>query len=521
MTLQARGIPETLEKRMELRRALKDFVEQKALCPPISLKRLETLAAEFAETSATDTALDEMKAWLMVEINNQLWIKTVASIPRERRLLMLPKCLRRDGVCQAEFDEYGLLCHRCGRCHIPSLQDKAEELGSLSIVAEGFTQVIELIENHVVDAVIGVSCLDSLEKAFPLLVRHAVPGLAIALNDSGCRNTHVDNDYVLELLCMIDESSLTLLDHEQVHQQVDRWFSRGELSQLLSPADDRTSTVCLDWICREGKRWRPFLLTSVWQALMGKEIPTQDVKRAAVAVECFHKASLIHDDIEDRDLSRYGQPTIHALYGEAFAINAGDALLGEGYRILAESNNPELVRLIANAHMKLCKGQGAELVWSEHPTPIDMDFVTFISRHKTVPAFEVALLLGLSCTGQFAHLRPMLIEYSEALGIAYQLKDDREDFRESDGILALRPSAVLAILCTRAENQSVVEVLLQCEDMRQVLQTAENKELLETVLQEVRMLENQYHQQALDALEGLDSLELKRLLYQVTEKILG
>ena len=129
----------------------------------------------------------------MVEIHNQIWLPIVAGIPHERRLLMLPKCLSRYGECQAEYDEYGLLCHRCGRCHIPNLQDKVEQLGGLSIVAEGFTQVIELIENRVVDAVIGVSCLDSLEKAFPLLVRHAVPGLAIALNDSGCQNTHVDD----------------------------------------------------------------------------------------------------------------------------------------------------------------------------------------------------------------------------------------------------------------------------------------------------------------------------------------
>ena len=419
-------IPSTLEQRMQLRRALRDFVQSQHLCPPVSLKQLEQLADDF--TNDHQDCID-MRPWLMVEIHNQLWLPIVAGIPHERRLLMLPKCLSRYGECQAEFDEYGLLCHRCGRCHIPSLQDRVEQLGGLSIVAEGFTQVIELIENRVVDAVIGVSCLDSLEKAFPLLVRHAVPGLAIALNDSGCRDTHVDVDYVEEMITLLsDEVAPQLLDHEAIHNQVSRWFTLPELEQLMQPSDDPTNKICLEWMSGEGKRWRPFLLAAVWQALTGKTEMTTDVHRAAVAVECFHKASLIHDDVEDKDNTRYGQPTINALYGDAFAINVGDALLGQGYRILAQSNNAELLRLIADAHVKLCYGQGEELMWDN--SPVTMDFVMNIFRYKTVPAFEVSLMLGLSCTGNYAHLRPMLKNYSEALGIAYQLKDDLEDFAQ-------------------------------------------------------------------------------------------
>ncbi len=491
-------IPPTLEQRMHLRRALKAFVQTQHLCPPVSLKQLEQLADAFLQQTDQLSTLDAQQSilhWLMVEIHNLLWLPIVAGIPHERRLLMLPKCLSRYGECQAEYDEYGLLCHRCGRCHIPHLQDKVEQLGGLSIVAEGFTQVIELIENRVVDAVIGVSCLDSLEKAFPLLVRHAVPGLAIALNDSGCRNTHVDVDYVEELLTLLsDEVTPKLLDHEAIHAQVSRWFTRPELEQLMQPATDLTERMCLNWMSGEGKRWRPFLLSAVWQALTGKTEMSTDVHRAAVAVECFHKASLIHDDVEDRDETRYGQPTINALYGDAFAINVGDALLGQGYRILAQSNNAELLRLIADAHVKLCRGQGEELMWDK--SPVTMDFVMNIFRYKTVPAFEVSLMLGLSCTGNFSHLRPMLKTYSEALGIAYQLKDDLEDFTQDNSQFSTRPTAALA------------------------LQTEHPTWSQEEVKDELQRLTDLYHQQALDALTDLDELELKRLLYQVTEKIL-
>ena len=109
-------------------------------------------------------------------------------------------------------------------------------------------------------------------------------------------------------------------------------------------------------------------------------------------------------------------------------------------------------------------------------------------------------MLGLSCTGNFAHLRPMLKNYSEALGVAYQLKDDLEDFDENDnenGQMASRPTAVLA------------------------LQTEHPSWSQEEVKEELQRMTDLYHQRALDALNEMDELELKRLLYQVTEKILG
>jgi geranylgeranyl pyrophosphate synthase len=481
-------IPDTLQERMNLRRALRDFAQAKSLCPPVSLKQLEALAEDFMAQKEID---DGMLPWLMVEINNQLWTNIIATIPHDRRLLMLPKCLSKHGECRGEYDEYGLLCHKCGRCLIPDLQDKAEQLGTLSLVAEGFTQVIELIENHVVDAVIGVSCLDSLEKAFPLLVSHAVPGLAIPLNDAGCINTHVDDNYVLELLSMSNPEQHTLLHYEATRQQIDRWFSREELECVLGHPDNKTAEVCLDWMTRGGRRWRPYLLCAVYQSITGETLLNEDVHRAAVAVECFHKASLIHDDIEDGDMSRYDQPTVNALYGDAYAINVGDALLGMGYRLLTQSNNMELVRLIAEAHASLCQGQGQELEWTANPHPVGLDFTLDIIRHKTVPAFEVSLMLGLACTGNHQHLRPLLHDYSEVLGIAYQLKDDLEDDGQDRS-----PSAVFAL---RNEHPDWSD---------------------EAVREELSGMIDQYKQQALDALNDLDCLELKRLLYQVTEKIL-
>lgn len=487
-----RAIPSTHIQRTRLRRLAHEFASSKMLEPPLPLGELEKLATKFLMANNLDLSLRD---WVMIELHNGVWMSTVASIPYERRLLLLPKCLRNAADCKGEMDDLGLLCHNCGRCVIPDLQQMADSHGMLSMVAEGFTSVIELIRQHVVDAVIGVSCIDSLEKAFPLLVNHAVPGIAIALNDGGCHNTHVDTGYVAELLPKRIDQTLKLLDYDQIRSEVDKWFEPENLSRILTPATDTTTSASLQWMLSGGRRWRPFLLAAVFAALsklQPNDFP-EEVKRAAIAVECFHKASLIHDDIQDNDLVRYGQPTIHARYGQPMAINIGDLLLGEGYRLLASLPNKEYLAVVANAHISLCLGQGAELSW--HPNqPITIQDVMQIFRQKTVPAFEVALKLGLISANGDGKTAEMLHRYSENLGIAYQLKDDLDDIYNEH---TLKPSAVKAIQMKNPQASSDEIALM------------------------VSHLVSEYHTRALAALGKIDSFELKRLLFQATEKILG
>ena len=59
-------------------------------------------------------------------INNEAWRDALAAVPFDRRLLLLPKCLREEEHCPAPFDEFGLLCKQCGLCSIQDLQEEAE-----------------------------------------------------------------------------------------------------------------------------------------------------------------------------------------------------------------------------------------------------------------------------------------------------------------------------------------------------------------------------------------------------------
>src|SRR5690606_20437439 len=131
------------------------------------------------------------------------------------------------------------------------------------------------------------------------------------------------------------------------------------------------------------------------------------VKRCALSIETFHKASLVHDDIEDDDEFRYGDLTLHRKFGTPTAINVGDYLIGLGYRLVAQESRTlgaevvsEILDRLSEAHVKLSEGQGAELIWRDsldkQLTPQD---AIRIYALKTAPALEAALHTGLRLAG--------------------------------------------------------------------------------------------------------------------------
>src|SRR4029078_10176097 len=96
------------------------------------------------------------------------------------------------------------------------------------------------------------------------------------------------------------------------------------------------------------------------------------VRRTALAIEAFHKASLVHYDIEDDDTFRYGRETLHRQYGVSTAINVGDYLIGLGYRLVSRERKDlggdctaDVLNKLSEAHLKLSEGQGAELLWRD------------------------------------------------------------------------------------------------------------------------------------------------------------
>ncbi len=529
------NIPNDRDVRDRLKRCAAEVIEADGVMPPLSLDEMQTLMKKVRELADVDAVYDD---YTSVLVSNAAWRETLARTPYDRRLLLVPKCLRAEDICPAPFDEFGLLCKECGLCSLHDLTVEAERLGYAVLVAEGSAIVRKMIESGKVEAIVGVSCLNVLEKCFPHLEATAVPGVAIPLLQDDCVNTSVDLDWVWDVIHLTSDDHTYRMDLNELKGRVQSWFGAESLSQIMGEAADETTKIAQRGLARAGKRWRPYLTTCVYLALTGDQgedepIIPEDFKKLAVAVECFHKASLIHDDIEDDDDERYGEKALHVEYGMPVALNVGDFLLGEGYRLIGELDvaaevKVEMLRVAAHGHLTLSRGQGAELCWTRDPKPMSSLEVLDIFRQKTAPAFEVALQLGAYYGGSDDNTHEVLQAYSESLGIAYQIRDDLEDYNgesDSNDLEDLRPSIILSIAHKRAALGQEKDLLTKLwerrcdyDKVRQELGT-----ILENagVIEKAGELQEAYTEQAIRSLSTLTNATLKGLLRRVIGKMFG
>jgi len=522
-------IPQTLGERERLKAAARAYVADVRPVPPMPADQLRAHADRLLAARGIPEIYREYAGVL---ISNEMWRDELAGIPYERRLLLMPKCLRVEEKCPAPFDEFGLLCKRCGLCSIQDLQEEAERLGYAVLVAEGSAIVMSIIETGKIEAIVGVSCLSVLERAFPYMEAAAIPGIAIPLLQDDCIDTAVDLDWVWDVLHLTSDDRTYRMDLESIRREVDGWFLPAELDAFLGAAESPTEALAREWLARAGKRWRPFLTVCAWRALTADpDVPVPDgLRRAAIGVECFHKASLVHDDIEDDDETRYGTDALHAAHGVPVALNVGDLLIGEGYRLLALCGAPPavtvaMIRAAAEGHRTLSLGQGAELAWTRDPAPLSSLQVLDIFRQKTAPAFEVALAVGTLFAGAPEDVGPALASYSEALGIAYQIRDDIQDLAGSAGdVCGGRPSLPLAVGHERGRAHDEHAAVLAPAWRRQVTSEAAREAVLGSlaalnVQDRCDALLQGYKEQAIRALADIEHPSLKGLLRRVVGKI--
>jgi geranylgeranyl diphosphate synthase type II len=524
-----KNLPQTKIERDHVLATIRKYLEENTLVPPMPLDELRTHAEKIiADNNFNPVWVD----YIGVLMSNETWRETLATIPYEKRLLLMPKCLRVESKCPAPFDEFGLLCKQCGLCTIQDFQNEAEKLGYAVLVAEGSAIVMSLIQTGKIEAIVGISCLPVLERTFPYVEAAAIPSVAVPLLQDDCIDTTVDIDWVWDYIHLTSEDKTRRLNLNSLHAEVREWFTRESLDALLGKPHDKTEEIGRDWLARAGNRWRPFLVVAAYQALRDDpEGPINDaVKKAVIAVECFHKASLVHDDIQDNDTLRYGEATLHAEHGVPVALNVGDLLIGEGYRLLADSPlsgsiRATLLKVAAEGQRELCRGQGAELLWNNHPVSLASTQVIEIFRSKTAPAFEVALKVGATLAGKLDDTADALHEYSEALGIAYQIHDDLDDMGEdssADNIVTMRPSIVLSLLREKGQGEvkKTMEKLWNGE-LKQPLDKATIREWAESsgAHEKAMLLLESYKEQAVRSLQQVDNANLKGLLRRVIGKI--
>jgi len=508
--------------------------------------------------------------WTMVALASAFWEEHVAAVPYERRLLLLPHCLREQRTCEAEYDEFGLLCRSCGACPLTGLVDEARRRGYKVMIAEGSPAVMKIILGGHVDALLGVACLDVLEKTLDKILLAGIPAMAVPLLTNGCRDTTTDEDWVHALIATPQRPTLVeTRTYVHLMRCAAQMFEPEVLLRLVPPkgrccgathengrpheaidATARTEAIAYDFLAAGGKHSRPFITLAVYDALSGARGTSAQgaahlaslpdaVKCIALAIEIFHKASLVHDDLEDNDPVRYGQPTLHCKYGIPAAVNVGDFLIGLGYRLVADQRRhlgpqvtAEILAGFAHAHTRLCEGQGAELLWrsaaDKRLSPLD---ALKIYALKTAPAFEAALTSGIRMAGDAEPYLEPVVRFARHLGVAYQVLNDLDDWEAavSNGrkrgadLLRGRPTVLWALALARAaepRRRELESLLAQSEGDSQTVARARQYYEQADVFRQASVLIAKHHQRARDSADAIDHEPLRHLLHFLADAIL-
>jgi geranylgeranyl pyrophosphate synthase len=186
-----------------------------------------------------------------------------------------------------------------------------------------------------------------------------------------------------------------------------------------------------------GKRFRPLLLLSVVKAI--DERVLENAYDAALALECLHTYSLIHDDLPCMDDSplRRGHPTLHTVYGDAAAVLAGDSLNTHAFYLLSNSKlssdtKVELVKILSRdgGTYGMVLGQAIDLFFEQKK--LSLDELKFLHIHKTAKLIAASLAMGAVIASAKTDLIEKLYDFGIKLGLFFQVRDDLLDALSSE-----------------------------------------------------------------------------------------
>ncbi|SMF01145.1 geranylgeranyl diphosphate synthase, type II [Alteromonadaceae bacterium Bs31] len=279
---------------------------------------------------------------------------------------------------------------------------------------------------------------------------------------------------------MSDLHSFIAQNQSRISGYLDQVLSTEQLSPYANTSNNQLLAAMRYSLLDGGKRIRPTLAYAAAHALAA---PNSATDAYAAAVECIHAYSLVHDDLpamDDDDLRR-GKATCHIAFDEATAILAGDGLHCLAFELIAAaeidaSNAILALRTLSGASgaKGMVLGQAIDLA-SVDKTP-SLEQLQSMHRHKTGALIKAAVLLGAISVDATQTQLQALADYSDAIGLAFQVQDDILDVTADTATLGKAQGADIE------KNKPTYVSLLGLEGAR-----AKTEDLLQQALDSLTM----------------------------------
>lgn len=299
----------------------------------------------------------------------------------------------------------------------------------------------------------------------------------------------------------------------------------GMLAGVAGEAPEPLIAPAMAALTSGGKRLRPVLL------ILSAQVGVFDKSRlvpVAAAMEILHTATLVHDDIVDKAVSRRGRPTTVAQYGHELAVATGDHLFAEAFRALAEVGDPRLVRVMTEAATELAAGELEQFKAAGEIVEVEayMEHV----RMKTAGLFRAACVAGGTIGELSLRQLDALATYGQALGVAFQMSDDVMDFVGKPGITGKGVGTDLAegtvtlpmIFALQEGNGSLIREALVTHNPPPALLEAALEAVLQTdAIAKTEAWARGEIESALHGLMELPDVPERKILEAIASKVVG
>lgn len=180
---------------------------------------------------------------------------------------------------------------------------------------------------------------------------------------------------------------------------------------------------------RKGKQMRPLLVFLSAKLNGNIDEPTYV---AATLIELLHTASLVHDDVVDDASERRGALSVNALWNSKIAVLVGDYMLSKGLLISIEKNGIEMLEIVSEAVKSMTEGELLQLQKSRKLNIREEDYFRIIGS-KTAALIAACTACGARSATANPDTIQLMKDFGEALGIAFQIRDDILDY-EGNGL---------------------------------------------------------------------------------------